>query len=158
MNFNVDIFNKLDKEWALLTAGNKDDFNSMTVSWGAMGTIWGKPSVTVYVRESRYTLGYMDKNDYFTLSFYPESYKKDLGIMGSKSGRDTDKVALTSLTPEPVENSMSFKEAEITLVCKKRYKQLMDYEAYPEDVKEAYYKDHDIHYMFIGEVVDIIQK
>lgn len=158
MNLNVDIFNKLDKEWALLTAGNKDDFNTMTVSWGAMGTIWGKPSVTVYVRESRYTLGYLDNNDYFTLSFYPESYKKDLGILGSKSGRDGDKVALTRLTPESVENSMSFKEAEITLVCKKRYKQFMDFEAYPEDVKETYYSDHDIHYMFIGEVVDIIQK
>lgn len=158
MNFTIDIFNKLDKEWALLTAGNQEDFNSMTVSWGAMGTIWGKPSVTVYVRESRYTLEYMNKNDYFTLSFYPEDYKKDLGIMGSKSGRDGDKVAQTNLTPEPIENSMTFKEAQITILCKKRYKQFMDFEAFPEDVKERYYQDHDVHYMFIGEVIDIIQK
>ncbi len=157
MNLNIDIFNKLDKEWALLTAGTKDHFNTMTVSWGAMGTIWGKPAVTVYVRDSRHTLKYMRENEYFTLSFYPSEFKKDLGILGSKSGKDGDKVALTQLTPVEVEKSMSFEEAEITIICRKRFEQKLEKDNIPEDVQEHYYADHDYHNMFIGEVVDIIK-
>ena len=37
--FDLKIFNKLNKEWALLSAGNKDAFNTMTISWGEMGTL-----------------------------------------------------------------------------------------------------------------------
>ena len=88
MNFNTDIFTQFDKKWALLTAGNKDSFNTMTVSWGGMGTLWSKPVVTAYVRTSRYTHEFIDKEVYFTLSFYPEDYKPILVEMGSKSGRD----------------------------------------------------------------------
>lgn len=32
-------FTKFDKDWALLTAGTMNDFNSMTISWGGMGTM-----------------------------------------------------------------------------------------------------------------------
>ena len=48
----------------------------MTVSWGAMGFMWGKPSVTVYIRPQRYTKEFVDTRDTFTLSFYPAE-KKD---------------------------------------------------------------------------------
>ena len=84
MEFNTDIFSQFDKKWALLTAGDKDNFNTMTVSWGGLGTLWGKSVATVYVRTSRYTHEYMDNNEYFTISFYPEEYKKTLGVLGSK--------------------------------------------------------------------------
>ena len=50
MNFETDIFSVFDKKWALLTAGDKDKFNTMTVSWGGLGTLWSKPVATVYVR------------------------------------------------------------------------------------------------------------
>ena len=50
MNYVIDIFEQFDKKWALLTAGTKEKFNSMTISWGGMGTLWGKPIVTTYVR------------------------------------------------------------------------------------------------------------
>ena len=98
MEFTVDIFSKLDKEWALLAAGSVKDHNAMTVSWGGMGTLWGKPVVTVYVRPNRHTYGYMEREEYFTLSFYPEQYRKALSVMGSKSGRDCDKDAEAGLT------------------------------------------------------------
>lgn len=54
MLFYKEIFAQFDKKWALLTAGTKDDFNTMTISWGGIGTIWNKPVATMYVRESRY--------------------------------------------------------------------------------------------------------
>lgn len=31
----INPFDKFNKEWALVTAGNKDKFNSMTISWGS---------------------------------------------------------------------------------------------------------------------------
>ena len=69
MQFDTDIFAQFDKKWALLTAGDKEKFNTMTISWGGLGTLWGKPVATVYVRKSRYTHEFMDREDYFTLSF-----------------------------------------------------------------------------------------
>ena len=63
MELKTDIFSKFDKEWAFLNAGNMDKFNSMTVSWGGLGTLWGKPVATVYVRTSRYTHEFMDNGE-----------------------------------------------------------------------------------------------
>lgn len=158
MELNVDIFSILDKKWALLTAGTKDHFNSMTISWGGMGTIWGKPVVTTYVRTSRYTHEFMDDNEYFTLSFYPDEKKNILGVFGSKSGRDIDKMNYEGLTLKEAGNSITFEEAEITLVCKKLFKQRLDEANMPKDIVDSFYKEDAPHDMYIGEVVDIIKK
>lgn len=157
MEFMTDIFKQFDKRWALLTAGTKDDFNTMTISWGGLGTIWNKPVATVYVRESRYTHDYMEKNDCFTVSFYPEQYKQILGVLGSRSGRDMDKMNNTGLSPKPAGETMTFEEAEITLVCRKLFKQKLLPENMPEEVVSGLYADNDLHDMYIGEVIDIIK-
>ena len=119
MEFNTDIFAQYNKKWALLTAGDNDSFNTMTISWGGLGTLWNKPVATTYVRTSRYTHEFLDNNDYFTVSFFPEEYKKQLGVLGSKSGRDMDKIHDSGLTPKSVDGSVTFEEAEVTLLCKK---------------------------------------
>ena len=157
MNFETDIFAQFDKKWALLTAGNKDKFNTMTISWGGLGTIWNKPVATVYVRTSRYTYEFMEENDYFTISFYPEEYKKTLGVLGAKSGRDMDKMNDSGLTAKEIDNSMTFDEAEVTLVCKKLFKQELDTANMPEKIAKTVYGNDAPHVMFIGEVVDIIR-
>ena len=33
-------FTKIGSQWMLITAGNKDGFNTMTASWGGMGVLW----------------------------------------------------------------------------------------------------------------------
>jgi flavin reductase (DIM6/NTAB) family NADH-FMN oxidoreductase RutF len=157
MEFTTDIFSAFDKKWALLTAGNKDSFNTMTISWGALGTIWGKPTATVYVRTSRYTHEFMDKYDHFTVSFYPEAYRKTLGVLGSKSGREMDKMHDSGLTPIAAGESVSFSEAECTLVCRKMYMQSLDPARMPEDVAQALYAKDAPHDMYLGEVLEIIK-
>ena len=155
-------FNDLDKNYALLTAGSKDDFNTMTISWGGFGTIWNKPVVTVYVKPIRYTYKFMEDNDFFTVSFYDDKYKKDLLTLGTKSGRDSDKISLTSLNPLYLDNSVSFEEANVTLVCKKIYYQDLNLELIKEnlsnDLYNRFYGEDPVHRMYIGEVVDIIKK
>ena len=98
MRFDTDIFAQFDSKWALLSAGTKDDHNTMTISWGGMGTLWSKPVVTVYVKPCRHTFKFMNDNEYFTVSFYPEDKKEALMLMGSRSGRDIDKDAASGLT------------------------------------------------------------
>ncbi len=158
MEFTTDILSVFDKKWALLTAGDSDKFNTMTISWGGLGTIWGKPVATVYVRTSRYTHDFMDANDFFTVSFYPEEFKQILGVLGSKSGRDMDKMKRSGLTPVQTGESMSFKEAEITLICRKLFRQQLDVASIPEDVAKAMYEGQAPHDMYIGEIVEIIRQ
>ena len=85
-------FEKLSKQWALVSAGSLDKFNMMTVSWGAVGVIWGKPSATVYIRHSRYTKEFVDAGDTFVLTFLKDGHRDALNTLGSKSGRDMDKM------------------------------------------------------------------
>ncbi len=157
-DFKMAPFYDLDKKWALLSVGSKEKYNTMTISWGGFGTLWHKPIATVYVRKSRYTYEFLQKGDYFTISFFDEAYKKDLGILGSRSGRDGDKVSLTNLTPEFLNNIPTFKEANLVIVCKRIFNQELDADRIPKEYVDSFYKDEEIHEMFIGEVVDIIER
>ena len=157
MELNTEIFSQYHKKWALLTAGDKDNFNTMTISWGGLGTLWNKPVATVYVRTSRYTYEFLENNEYFTVSFYPEDYKNVLSVLGSKSGRDMDKMNESGLSAKFLENGVTFEEAELTLVCKKLMKQPLDVANMPEDIANQFYSTDAPHDMFIGEVVDILK-
>lgn len=147
-------FEKFDIEWGLVTSGDKDNFNSMTISWGSMGTIWHKDVITIYIRPERYTHSFLEDNDYFTVSFFSEEYRNALNIMGSKSGRDVNKAQLANLTAIEIEPGiMTYKEAKETYVCKKIYTQKMNKEAFGEDVLRFYGPNGQPHTMFIGEII-----
>ena len=98
-------------------------------------------------------------HDYFTVSFFPEQYREDLQYLGTHSGRDEDKVAKTSLTPVAAGESVTFKEAELTFVCKKIYAAQFDKDKMDPEVYETTYgyRDWITHYEFIGKVVDVIE-
>ena len=91
-------FTKIGKEWALLTAGNKQESNTMTISWGGVGVLWGKNVVYVFVRDSRYTKELIDAGDFFSLTFVSDQYRDALNYCGSHSGRNEDKIANAGLT------------------------------------------------------------
>lgn len=82
----------MEKDYGLLTAGTIDNFNAMTISWGAIGTLWRRNTFTVYVRPSRFTYHFLTKQDYFTISYFPKSFHDKLTYLGTKSGRDEDKI------------------------------------------------------------------
>ena len=121
MHLEADVFRKFDKQWALVTAGTPEHYNTMTISWGGLGTLWRRPVATVYVKKNRYTFEFMEQNDYFTVSFYPEEQRRALSLLGSTSGRDGDKVAAAGLTPEFLPQGITFRQAETTLVCRKLF-------------------------------------
>lgn len=150
----VDPFTKFDQDWALLTAGSREHFNGMTISWGSLGTIWHKSIITVYVRPDRYTWQFLRDNDVFTVSFYPESCRKALTLMGTLSGRDGDKVAVAGLTPRFLPEGVTFEEAAETFVCRKIYMAPMAYEDVPPEARRIYQNGIQPHYIIMGEVVD----
>lgn len=156
--FELAPFYNLDKEWALLTVGNKDLFNMMTISWGGFGTLWHKPVVTIYVRKSRYSYEILQNEEYFTVSFYDDDYKKVLGILGSHSGREINKMDEENLTPIFLDKGVAFLESKLTIVAKKIYEQELDINGVPDEYRDDFYKDDEMHMMIIGEVVDISDK
>ena len=121
-------------DWALVTAGTEESWNTMTIGWGEAGTLWGTPTITVYVHPRRYTHGFLLANDYFTVQLFGPEHKRDLALLGAHSGRDGDKVALTSLTPKPCPHGMTFEEATCTLVCRKLYTHQIDLTQVPPEV------------------------
>ena len=61
---------------ALLTAGDWEHCNTMTIGWCQAGRLWNLPVCTVYVRPERYTYQFMEDQDYFTVSVLPEGEKR----------------------------------------------------------------------------------
>ena len=146
----------IGKEWMLVSAGNEKSFNTMTAQWGHLGAIWNgdMPTSVIYLRPQRYTRSCVDKENYYTLSFFDEAYKKDLMYLGTHSGLDEDKLAKTSLTPVFSDESVYFKEAKMVFVCRKVYRGKLHEESFvDQDILKKNYPEHDFHYVYIGEIV-----
>ena len=155
-SLDLNAFSAIGEKWMLITAGTKEKCNTMTASWGALGVLWGVPMATVYIRPQRYTKQFVDENEYFTLSFFPEQYRQQLSLCGTKSGREVDKVKECGFTVAEGEGGAPyFEQAELVLVCRKRMAVPMDPAAIPEDVKEKWYEG-DYHTMYWGEIVEAL--
>ncbi len=147
-------FRLIGKDWMLVTAGNSTKLNTMTASWGGIGVLWNKNVAFSFIRPQRYTLEFIDQNEYYTLSFFPNGYRETLTFCGRNSGRDVDKIKEKNLTPVFDENAPYFEQAKLVLVCRKLYKQAMTPESFIDTALiEKNYPDSDFHYTFVGEIV-----
>ena len=153
----INPFTNFHLDWALVTAGDINHHNSMTISWGEMGTLWNKQVVTVYIKPCRYTYKFMEDNNFFVVSFFEEIYRPALNVMGSRSGRDINKDKESGLTPIEHGWVTIYKEARLTLICKKIYRQNLNIKNIPEEAIDHYYQKEKPHRMYIGEVVEIIK-
>lgn len=158
LNFNP--MERIAHDWMLITAGNDvRGYNTMTASWGHLGSIWGHnggmPTSVVYVRPQRYTKEFVDREEFYSLTFFPAQYKKALGYLGSHSGRDEDKVAAVGLTPVFSDKTTWFAEAELVLVCRKLYRAPIIEEGFCDrQVLEDAYPKRDFHDLYIGQIVE----
>ena len=153
------IFDMFNNRWALVTAGTMDHFNTCTLAWGSLGTIWGgpgrgRPIATVYVNPDRYTWEFLTEGDTFTVSFFPEQYRSALSYLGSHSGRDGDKVAAAGLTPRKMGGGVTFEEAELTFLCRKLYQGPFEREGLADVIGQGIYKNWRPHWMFVGEILE----
>ena len=144
----------------LLTTKANGKVNSMTIGWGFLGIQWAKPIFVVLVRQSRHTKKMLDENPEFTINVPLGAIDKNiLGVCGTKSGRDMDKIAELGLTLEEGETVSvpAIKELPLTLECKVIYKQDQDPAAIaPEDDARFYAKgpanEGDYHTAYYGQI------
>ena len=108
-DLSLNPFKRIAKDWMLITAEKDGKANTMTAGWGGLGVMWGKDVAFIVIRESRFTKEFVDGSEYFSLTFFDEGYKKELGYLGSVSGRDEDKIAKSGLTLAP-DDAPYFKE------------------------------------------------
>ena len=143
------------KNGAFLSARSGTKINTMTISWGYVGIMWNKPYFMVMVRPHRYTNELLSDGEDFTVSIpFGSDLNKELGICGTKSGRDIDKSEIVEFIPSKAIKSPVVKGCDMYYECKIRYRQLMDGDKFPEDIKSENYPLKDYHYMYFGEIIE----
>lgn len=150
-------FKMIGKDWMLITAGDINNYNTMTASWGGVGVLWNKNVVTTYIRPQRYTKEFVDNNDVFTISVFDEKYRNALSFCGTKSGRDFDKAKETGLTPIEIDESVAFSQARLVLVCKKLYVDEIKPQCFLDEKIDENYKLKDYHTIYIGEILAVYE-
>ena len=154
---NLNPYEKIAREWMLCTAGGAGNYNTMTCSWGHLGSLWNLPTAICYVRPQRYTREFVDREARYTLCFFPEGYKKQLLYLGTKSGREEDKVAAMGLTPVHEGDYTYFAEASLVLVCRILYQAPLKEECFRDQtVMDKNYPDRDFHDLYIGHIERVL--
>lgn len=149
----------ISDDWALVTAGNQEKWNTMTVSWGGIGELWGKDVAMIFIRPQRYTYAFIERESHFTMSFFGGEHKKALSLCGSKSGRDIDKAEAAGLTPFFLEQAVAIQEAELVLVCRKLAFQDIDPAGFLDPaIDSSCYPAQDYHRMYVGAIERVLIK
>ncbi|MGI6466831.1 MAG: flavin reductase [Sphaerochaetaceae bacterium] len=146
-------FTTIGEDKFLITAGNVDQYNTMTAGWGFFGTMWNKSAFGIVVRPSRYTYEFLQNSNHFTVSFFSAEYSETLKYLGQNSGRDKDKISMTNLSPTSVgDKYITFEEANMVLCCKKASMSPIEPEHFLLDEINEHYEQGDYHTLFIGFV------
>ena len=156
---NKSPFELIGSDWMLITAEKDGKANTMTASWGGLGVMWGKNVAYTVIRPQRYTKEFIENSETFSLSFFDNSYKKQLSYIGSVSGRNEDKISKSNLTLNHTEGTPYFDEAVLVIICKKLYAQDFKPEFFIEkEHDEKWYPNKDYHKLYISEVKKILKK
>lgn len=159
-SLDENVIKMIGTDWMLITAGNINDFNMMTASWGGLGWLWEKPVAFIFVRPQRYTHVFTEREGYFTLTFYEENYRDILLKMGSVSGRNFNKMKDSGLAAISTKNgNVAFKEAKIIIECKKIYATSIQEEGFVDkNLEKSIYPEKDFHTMYVGEIINVWMK
>jgi len=152
-------FKLIGGDWMLITAGDLKKFNTMTASWGGLGVLWDKNVAFCFVRPTRYTYEFMERAETFSLSFFPEQYRKVLSYCGSHSGKHVDKVRHCGITP--VKGSIDdvyFAEARLVIECRKLYYTDVNPSAFLAQTLCDIYPEKDYHRMYVGEIAKVLTR
>ncbi len=106
---------------ALVSCGTIEKPNVLTVAW--TGIMCTKPPVTyIAVRPQRYSYGLIKASGEFVINLPPASLVRAVDLCGVRSGRDTDKFQLCSLTalPAAAVSAPIIAECPLSLECRVR--------------------------------------
>ena len=149
---------KLSNPGVLLVSVDADGKpNAMTIGWGTIGIIWGKPIFVVLVRPSRYTYGLMEQTDDFTVNVPSAELRKAVAFCGSESGRDYDKFAEMEMTAVPGKKVKSpiIDECVIHYECKVVHKNDVLKDELASEIVSSAYPSGDFHTIYYGEILSV---
>ncbi len=155
------VFQLVGIDYFVITAGKEDRCNSMIGSGGGLGMLFKKPVTWCLIRADRYTLEMIQKEQTYTMSYFPEEFKQQMLFLGSKSGRDTEKMKEVDLTTvQTPSRDISFKEARLIFECKLTQittPTIDDF--YTQEAKEyigeAYKEESDYRKYVFGEITHV---
>lgn len=135
------------------------DQNPMTIGWGQFGVLWGKPTFSVYVRESRYTHQLLEHANTYTVSVPAYgTMSKELALCGTKSGREIDKMQAlnASLFPNRFGAQDGFAGCRFQIECRILLRVDLDEHRIEDSaLKNRYYANGDPHTMYVGEILGV---
>ncbi len=140
----------------LLGAGAPDKpTNAMTIGWGSLGVTWGKPTWTVLVRPSRFTYQLIEESGDFTVNVPSPDLADAVTYLGTKSGRDEDKLAKLGLAIVPAQKVTSgiIAPCPINYECKIIGSSDILPQMLSDTVKSEYYPQGDYHRVYVGLVL-----
>jgi len=153
-------FRMWEADWLLLTSGDfiSGEYNCMTIGWGSVGIMWGRPFTQVVVRPQRYTHKFMEQYPTFTVCAFPKQYRRALNILGTKSGRDGNKIAEAGLTPKAstIIAAPCYTEAELALECEKMYWSDLDPNHFIDPGINRNYPKKDYHRSYFGHILLVV--
>lgn len=150
-------FKLIGQDWMIISAGTEEKFNGMTASWGGFG-VWRHPVAFILVYNTRYTYEFLEREEYFTLSFFEEKYRSKLKLFGTKSGRDVDKIKAAGFTPLAMKPGMAYAEARMIIQCKKIYADRTRAELWFPPKATSSSPEDGAHKLYFGEVVGVWMK
>ncbi len=157
--FTKSPFKIIGKDWMLITAETEEKANTMTASWGGFGVMWDKNVAYIVIRPQRYTKWFVDKAETFSLTFFDDNYRKMLGYLGTKSGRDEHKIEKSNLTLQHLNGTPYFDEANMAIFCTKLYHQDFKPNCFiDQTLNPKWYPTIDHHTLYIAEVTNILVK
>ena len=155
------VFKLNSQDFMVLTAGQEDDFNSMTAGWGGWGQIF-KPSTWLILRANRYTLEYMKREESYTICYFPEEHNKEqVFYFGSMSGRNSDKMKNNPLSyVKTPSGNIAYKESNFIIECKLwSITTVNPNDFYTEEgrnfIEEAFDEAKDYHKLVLGEITNV---
>ncbi|HXY54272.1 MAG TPA: flavin reductase family protein [Nitrospirota bacterium] len=113
--------------------------NIMTIAWGGI-CCSQPPCVTVSLRKATYTYGSIKERRAYTVNIPSAAMVKEVDYIGTVSGRNIDKFAVTKLTPVRSElvDAPYIKEFPVVIEC-----------------RVLHTLEIGLHTQFIGEIADI---
>ncbi|MDR2917208.1 MAG: flavin reductase [Tannerella sp.] len=160
-NMPGDVFTLVGSDYTVITAGNPSLYNSMVAGWGGMGILFNKPATWCMLRANRYTLEVMRNEKTYTMSYFDDTYKDDIMLFGTKSGRDSDKMKESKLSSvQTPSGNMTYKEAKLIIECKlTEVTTVSPNDFYSEEgrqfVVDAYEEVKDYHKIVFGEITNV---
>ena len=141
----------------LMSAGNSTFFVSAVASCRYVSELTFKPITVCFLRPQKNTIRFFDKNEYFSLSYFPPQYRHLLDSLGT--GLSGEKL-------KPVSSQMGnmfYFEAELVFECRKVMNLELIFSNEIQNIlanekKRSIYPGKEQPRMFIGEIIKGWQK